>query len=174
MKKFALILILTLISTNVFAGTKVAIVDWKEIIEKSTATASLRRQIVTEHEKLKKEFERNSVQFKKEEQGLIQQKAVLSQEAFKEKVIAFKKKILAQDKAMQQKITAVDNKGKQALKEVKEVISKIVKEVSKSKDIDLVIPKASTIYSVDKLYITSDIIEELNQKLPDVKVQLGK
>jgi len=172
MKTLALILVL--FSSTVFAGTKIAVVNMKEIMGKSTAVASINRQIVIKQKPINKEFEKKNAAILKESQKLTKQQKILSKEAFMQKVKAFRKKTSKAEKEMNAKLKKLKQGVQKSFLEVNRSISQIVRNISQSKNIDLVFPKDTTMYANEKLEITDEVIELLNKNLPDLTLEIAK
>lgn len=149
---------------------KVAVLDVERILRESTAAAEIRSQIDTFRQSFQSELTGEEEQLRAEEQELRRQRAILAPEAFDEKRKGFERRVTEVQRSVQQKRRALDRSFRVAMNEVREEIIAIVAELSQERKFNIVMDKSQLVYFATPLEITNTVMEQLNKRLPTVKV----
>jgi Skp family chaperone for outer membrane proteins len=161
-------------STAWAAESKIAIVDSREIIEKSQAVKSIRDQVNKEAENFKKQFAQKEKELKKKFQDLEAQKAQLSQAAFSEKETQLVKEADEVRKKGHEDRTKLDKAFSEAMTQVENKFSEIIQAKAKKDSYSVVFFKINTVYNDEALEITEQVLKDLDKALPKVAVKFDK
>lgn len=159
-----------LASTTVYAGEKIAIVAIQQIIQKSAAAESIRKQLQDQRDSYQKEITKQEESLHKKDQELAGQKSLMAPEAFREKVLSFKKEVSSVQDSVQKKRLSLDRAYNNAIKKVQTQAIKIVEEISEDKGITVAIQSSQILFFKEGLDISEDVLAELNKRLPSVEI----
>ena len=151
-----------------------AVIDMKAVLSKSTAFATLQKEIQSLEQTYKKEIKNEEEKLKKEQENLIAQKAVLSEEEFKGKENLFKQKV----NKIQSKVEKIRRDLESAMAKGMQVIQqeavKHMKEIAAKEGYLLVFDANTTIISADRINISNIVADKLNKSLPKITVEKKK
>ena len=105
-----------------------------------------------------------------EEKKLIQQKKIISGEEYKKKVSELRKKVSALQKERESLLQNVARQRAEARKTLLKNLNPILKNYMQKNNVRVVIDKKSILLADETLDITKIIMEELNKKLKNIKL----
>jgi len=176
MKNLFFVLIISIAMIGLFAPThlmaaeKIAIVDIKMIVENSLAAKNIHKQIDAKRESFQAEVSKEEDALRKKDQDLLKQRDIVSKEAFDQKATEFRTDVIEAQRLVQSRRVQLENAFIRAMKEVKDSTLEIISDLAKDKGFRLALPKSQTLYSDNVLEISSDVLKELNRRLPTVKI----
>lgn len=155
--------ILLFMAGNVFADTKIAVIDISKIIAESPQVAAAKAQLKKQFDPREQEivdaqktlradvdnYSKNSPTMKSDEAKTAQQKIMDEQKKLQDMESKFQNDLSTEQNSVMQKI----------MKKVESITTKIAED----KKYDLVVTKMSAAYSNPKLDITSDVIDEMKK-----------
>ena len=164
MKKYIFFFYLMLLT---FANSeqKIAYIDMKEILNKSSAGVNITKEIEDKIKAENKKYNLIEEQLKKEEKDLSQKKNILSKEEFDKKLTSLKKKV---DKYNKDKNNSINSLNQLKIEKTTSLISKInpiIANYAADKNISIIIRKDSMIMGKTELDISSDIIKLINKNI---------
>ena len=171
MKKIIILLFLFLSSQQSLLADTPYFLDFKLILNKSDAGKQAQNFLKNKLEKGIKSLKEKENQIQEEEKKIIQQKKIISAEEYKNKVTALRKKVSSLQK---ERTTLLDSVAKQRLKARNELLKNlnpIIQKYMKDKNIRMVIDKKSLLLADEKLNITTDILDLLNNKLKSINLK---
>ena len=151
-----------------------AVIDMKVVLSKSSAFATLQKEIQNLEKNYKEEIQNEENLLKKEQEKLLAQKSVLSAEEFKEKEDTFKQKvnkIQGKVEKIRRELESTMAKGMQIIQQ--EAV-KHMKEIAKKEGYLLVFDANTTVISADRINISNIVVDKLNKSLPEIKVEKKK
>ena len=154
---------------NVF-NAKIAIVDVQSILEHSFAMQSIRKSIDTISQNIQNDISKKELQLKKIEEELIKKREALSEAAFEKEVNEFNKKVSAAQKNIQDRKTRLEQAHAEAVSALHNVTIEIISTIAKKNNLNLVLPSSQVLFASNELNITPEVIQQLNTKLKDIKV----
>tara|TARA_B100000767_G_C19628823_1_gene477322 strand:- start:134 stop:667 length:534 start_codon:yes stop_codon:yes gene_type:complete len=173
-KKFSIYLIAFFIffcSNIVVSDNNIYYVDIDYLLNNSLAGKSIIIGLNKKTEFNKKNFEENEKSLKKEETSIISKKNILSENEYLKEVQLFKKKVedykLSRNKTINQ-ISKIKNDAQRTLIQS---LTPILKDYAKKNSISYIIPRTNIIIGKKELDITNSILEILNSKIKDIKLQ---
>ena len=158
-------------SNSVLADNNIYYVDIDYLMNNSLAGKSIIIKLDEKTEFNKKKFEESEKNLKKEEISIISKKNILSENEYLKEVQLFKKKVedykLSRNKTINQ-ISKIKNDAQRTLIES---LTPILKDYAKKNSISYILPKQNIIIGEKKLDITNSILEILNLKIKNIKLQ---
>jgi outer membrane protein len=173
-KKFTIYLtaLFILFYTNiVLSDNNIYFVDIDFLMKNSLAGKSIIIKLDKKNKFNQKKFEESEKSLKTEEETLISKKNILSEKEYLKEVKLFKKKIedyrLFRKNAINQ-ISKIKNDAQITLIES---LTPILTDYAKKNSISYIIPKQNIIIGKKELDITNSILEILNSKIKNIKLQ---
>ena len=156
--------------TNSFAENKVVYIDMNMILNKSKVGAFVEEELTKLHETKLEGFKKTEENLKKKEIDLISKRNILAKNEFDAKV-----KLLNEDAQKYQAerrkwFDDIAVKRNTARDEVLKSLDPIITNYFENNQISLILYKRNIAIGNSELDITDKIIDELNTKLPSVKL----
>ncbi len=156
--------------TNSFAESKVVYIDMNKILNKSEVGDFVEKELTKLHETKLKDFNKTEENLKKKEIDLISKRNILARNEFDTKV-----KLLNEDAQKYQAerrkwFDDIAVKRNKARAEVLKSIDPIITDYFEKNQISLILYKRNIAIGNSELDITDAIIDELNTKLPSIKL----
>lgn len=153
----------------------IAVINYAQAVHESKAGQSLREQFDKQRAVYEKEIKSAETKLEEAQQELMQQQAVLSPEAFARKRQEFQQQASELQRKAQDRKRSLDQMRDNGLRQIETVLREILGEMVKERGYDIVMnagPGAGTIVMASKeLFITSEVMERLNKKLPAVTIK---
>ena len=147
---------------------KIIIVDINSLIANSKAGQSIKSKLKEEKDSLVKQFKKKEEDLKKQEQKLVSQKNVLSEEEFRIKVKTLNEKINLYKKEKKTKLDEVAKNRNKRVSILLEAINELLIDYSTKNSITLVVDKKYTIISKNEIDLTNVILDSLNEKIKKI------
>jgi len=152
----------------------IALINYSSILQNSKAGKSVTDQVVERRETYLAEIKKVQTELEQEAKELEQQQSVLAQDVFEGKVKEFRRKQRQAKQTENGYRRALDQMQANGRRAIEEELDKILQAVAEERGIDIVM-KAGTPNSVilkarKELFITEDVIKELDAKLPKVTI----
>ena len=171
MKKILVSILLSiLISIPVYSSEKIVYLDVEKIMQQSVAGKSIIAQLKKKREESISKFKKIEKDIIDKEKKLISQKNVLSKEEFESKIIELRKDISNYQKDRNKTSNEI---GKSRIKATTKLITKltpILEEYSKKNSIRIIVQKKNIVMGKKEDDITKDILELVNQKVKNIKL----
>jgi outer membrane protein len=164
------ILIILLFSSISYANSNIAVLDVKKIISESIAAKKASQKLKAKLSEYQLEIDLKSNKLKKEQEKLLEQSALLTQEALQSKQAEFVEKIKSLELEVNKKKENLDIINLKVISEIEKNIDEIVQNIAKKENINLILSKAELIYVNNIKDITDTVIDKLNDKLVEIKI----
>ena len=151
---------------------KILVVDFDRVSRESLVGKDISAQFESNRVGLEQRARTVQQQLTAEQGDLEQQRSIISQDAFQERVRAFQQKAQQQQNQLQQLTNQARQAMQQANLEVQRVLRPIVKEVMDRHGANMVLDKALVSQHAAGLDVTTEVIEKLDQAMPSFQVQL--
>ena len=156
--------------TNSFAENKVVYIDMNKILNESKVGAFVEKELTKLHEVKLNGFKKTEENLKKNEIDLISKRNILARDEFDTKV-----KLLNEDAQKYQEerrkwFDEIAAKRNSARAEVLKTLDPIISDYFEKNQISLMLYKRNIAIGSNELDITNTIIDELNTKLPSIKL----
>jgi Skp family chaperone for outer membrane proteins len=156
--------------TNSFAENKVVYIDMNKILNKSKVGAFVEKELTKLHETKLEGFKKMEEDLKKKEIDLVSKRNILARNEFDSKV-----KLLNEDAQKYQAerrkwFDEIAVKRNKARVEVLKYLDPIITNYFEKNQISLILYKRNIAIGNSELDITDSIIDQLNIKLPSIKL----
>jgi Skp family chaperone for outer membrane proteins len=150
----------------------IGFLDVRLLLNESKAAKSIRPQMERLQKDLQREIRDREGALRKSEQELLNQRTILSPDAFAKRRRDFDKRTREEQLEVQARKRAIDRAFSVALNEIRISFLQIAKDVATEKKINIVMAKSAVLMSMNNLEITAETLKRLNQKLPKVTVKV--
>jgi Skp family chaperone for outer membrane proteins len=130
----------------------------------------VRQQIEAKRTEYQKELTRQEDELRKESEHLQRQQSTLSAEAFKAKGRELQAKVNHYERDLQSKRQALERSNAEALKQVDEVVKKIIFDIAKERKVNLVLQRNELLLYDPAFDVTDQILQKLDEQLPTLTV----
>ena len=170
-KKLLLTTVLLLAFLTNISYATTAFIDFKKVLNTSTAGAEAQKILQKKIESQANKFNKEEKEIRKEETQIISQKKLISGEEYKKKVQLLRARAAKMQKNRQTELSKIaktrDDAKVQLLKKLNPIISSYMKE----KKIRIVLDKKAVLLGDVNLDITSPIIKLLNKDLKSLIIK---
>ena len=164
MKKYIFFFYLILLT---FANSeqKIAYIDMKEILNKSSAGVNITKEIEKKIKTENKKYNSIEEQLKSEEKDLSQKKNILSKEEFDTKVLLLREKMNTFNKEKEQTFLNYEKEKKKKLNNFFSKITPLIEIYVKENSINIVLNEKNLFIASRNFDITNQIIEIVNNNI---------
>ena len=154
-------------------ATVAAVIDYQRILEEAKAAQSIAAQIESRRRTFQDEISREEQRLREADQAFAKQRSLLTPEALSEKRRAFEQEVAEVQQLVQQRRRTLDRASAQALNEVDKALIEIVTGIARERGITLVLQRSQVLFFANAIDLTEEVLVELDQRLPDVRVPQG-
>ena len=169
--KFFVVTFLLLICTHVSAEQKIAYLDMKFVLNNSKAGKGAQDFLQKSFKENQKKFSDTENALKKEENGLLAQKTILTKEEYQKKTDNLRKKVIDYQSQRRLSLEKITTQRAEARQKLLEILDPILKTYTEENNISLVIDKKDVLVGNTDLDITNIIVKKLNKKLPSLSLK---
>lgn len=159
-----------LFSFNAFAGS-IAVLDVEKIVKESSAMRDIQSKVTKKQDDYQKEVTKKQKELETEQKKLEGKKDILAKEAFEKEMKKFDGKIDDLKTFVDKKQNSLKKASMDSMGKVNDKIKDIIAEISKEKDIDLIVPTSQTLFYKDEMDISAEVLKRLNKKITKVDVK---
>ena len=156
--------------TNTFAEDKVVYIDMNRILNESKVGSFVEKELTESHEEKLDKFKKTEEELKKDEIELISKRNIMAREEFDKKAKFLNDKAQIYQNERRQWFDEISEKRNNARTEVLKSLDPIITDYFEKKQISLILYKRNIAIGNNELNITDKIIDELNIKLPSIKI----
>jgi outer membrane protein len=170
-KKFITLLALySFISLNASAG-EIGILDVEKIVKESSAMRDIQGKVSKKQDEYQKDVTKKQSSLEAEQKKIESKKNVLSKEALEKESQAFEKKVEDLKTFVEKRQNSLKKASLDGMSKVNDKIKDIIAEISKEKNLDVIIPSQQALYYKDELDISAEVLTKLNKKITKVDVK---
>jgi outer membrane protein len=162
------ILVLTSFSAN--AGG-VGVLDVEKIVKESAAMREIQNKVSKKQDEYQKEVTKKQTTLEAEQKKIEGKKNVLSKEAFEKESQTFEKKVDDLKAFVEKRQNSLKKASLDGMSKVNDKIKDIIADISKEKDLDIIVPASQALYYKDELDISAEVLSKLNKKITKVDVK---
>ena len=173
MKYIVKIIVITYLifgTTNAFAEDKVVYIDMNKILNESKVGIFVEKELTKTHEAKLDDFKKTEEELKKEEIDLISKRNVMARADFDKNVKILNEKAQEYQTQRRQWFDDISQKRNKARAEVLKSLDPIMTDYFEKNNISIILYKRNVAIGTSELDITDKIIDELNKKLPSIKL----
>ena len=156
--------------TNSFAENKVVYIDMNRILNESKVGIFVEKELTKIHNAKLDNFKQIEEKLKKEEIALISKRNIMAREDFDKKVKVLNEEAQKYQDERRKWFDGITVKRNNARAEVLESLDPILTEHFEQNQISIMLYKRNIAIGSSELDITDTIIDELNKKLPSIKL----
>ena len=150
------------------------VVDLEGVLEHSKAGLSVTAQLTAHNKVFEKEHVRQEEKLKQMQQDLQQQRSTLAQDAFEQKYNDFQQNVRQWQQAEQLNEQALGQATEVARDKTLVVIKDIIGKIVLERHANLVLLKSAVPFYADAYDISQEVLDQLDDKLPTLKVVVPK
>ncbi|WP_321391471.1 OmpH family outer membrane protein [Emcibacter sp.] len=150
----------------------IAVIDGRRITMDSAAGKDIRRQLDVIRQKFQAEIVAKETELKKEEESLSNQRSLVPKEVYEQKVVEFRGKVADMQRDAQEKNRQLEVALVNAQNKLQSALTPIYQKIIKERGANMIIDKSLVVEHAAALNVTDEVIEQLDQVLPAVKVEL--
>lgn len=150
---------------------KIGIVDFRFILKKSNAMKILGEKFISLENEMNKKIKSKQAYLKNKELNITKQKKDLSTLEYKNKIDLFKSEVLKIQKQFKEERLILNNSFKNIQNDLKDMLAKVIKNVSIEKKINVVLLKENVfLYNNASLDITDEVLQIFNERTKSLKI----
>ena len=146
-------------------------IDMEYLMNNSLAGISIIKKLDVQNRSIQKTFQETEKNLKNEEKNIISKKKILSEQEYLKEVQLYRKKIESYKSLRNKSINDISTIKNNAQKKLIDSLTPILAEYSKKNSISYIIPKQNIIIGKSELDLTKIILEILNSKIKNIKLQ---
>jgi len=150
---------------------KIAVVDVQQILDKSTATEGVKKEIEKRRAEIQKEMTGYENELRKKDEELAKQQKTLSEKDFAQKRQDFEKRVAEVQMKLEVLKVQLEQAFDAARQDVYQAFLKSSDKVKAEVGANMVLYKEQVILADNGFDITSQVLSTLNKDLPSVKVK---
>ncbi len=156
--------------TDSFAENKIVYIDMNKILKESQVGIYVEKELTKIHETKLNNFKKTEEKLKKEEIGLVSKKNIMAREEFNKKVKLWTEETQKHQIVRRKWFDDMTERRNKARAEVLKSLDPIITEYFKQNQISILLFKRNIAIGTSDLDITDTIIDELDKKLPSIKM----
>ena len=153
-----------------FAEDKVVYIDMNKILNKSKVGIFVEKELTKDHEAKLENFKKTEEELKKEEIDLISKRNVMEREEFDNKVKLLNEQAQNYQEERRKWFDNITERRNKARAEVLKTLDPILTDYFQQNQISIMLYKRNIAIGTSELDITDKIIDELDKKLPSIKL----
>ena len=153
---------------------RVGTIDISAVLRASEATEKVRRLLDGKRAEFKEEFAQKEAELVLKEQELQSKRDIMSQDAYRNEVQIFQNDVAEIQRQIQFRRQSLDNAFQQAQDKIRQLALKIVTEIANERRLDFVLNKDNVLVFRNKLDITQNVLEVLNERTKNARLELDE
>lgn len=153
---------------------RVGTIDISAVLRASEATEKVRRLLDGKRAEFKEEFAQKEAELVLKEQELQSKRDIMSQDAYRNEVQKFQNDVAEIQRQIQFRRQSLDNAFQQAQDKIRQLALKIVTEIANERRLDFVLNKDNVLVFRNKLDITQNVLQVLNERTKNARLELDE
>ena len=163
---------LSLISNDI-EFNKIGIVDFRKILRNSNSMKILGNKFIIAEKKMSQKLNLKQIILKKKEKKLLKEKTKMAADKYNLKLKLFKQEVFEIQKNDKKERLILNNSFQKIQKKLKDLLAKIIKDISMKKNINIVLLKENIFLSNDQnTDLTSEALKSFNKKTKNMKIKI--
>ena len=160
-----------LISNN-FEFNKIGIVDFRKVLRTSNSMKILGNKFITVEKKMNEKLNQKQVILKQKEKELLKQKNLVSIKKYNSMIKLFKEEVFEIQNNNKEDRLILNNSFQKIQKNLKDLLAKVIKEISMEKNINIVLLKENIFLLNDQSTdLTNEVLISFNKKTKNMKIK---
>ena len=153
---------------------RVGTIDISAVLRASEATEKVRRLLDGKRAEFKEKFAQKEAELVLKEQELQSKRDIISQDAYRNEVQKFQNDVAEIQRQIQFRRQSLDSAFQQAQDKIRQLALKIVTEIANERRLDFVLNKDNVLVFRNKLDITQNVLEVLNERTKNARLELDE
>ena len=150
---------------------KIGIIDFRFILKRSNAMKILGKKFLSLENKINQKIKQKQNYLKIKEEDIKKNKKNLSDIEYKNKIKLFKEEVFQIQKKHKQERSLLNKSFQKIQKDIKDILAKIIKDVSIRKNINIVLLKENVfLFNNKNIDFTNEVLELFNNKTKSMKI----
>ena len=159
--------------SNDIEYNKIGIVDFRKILRNSNSMKILANKFIIAEKKISQKLNLKQIMLKKKEKKLLKEKTKLAADKYNLKLKLFKQEVFEIQKNDKKERLILNNSFQKIQKKLKDLLAKIIKEISMTKNINIVLLKENIFLLNDQnTDLTSEALKSFNKKTKNMKIKI--
>ena len=152
---------------------KIGIVDFRYILKKSNAIKVLGDKFILFEKKINEKIKLKQKELKIEEKKIFSRKNKLTDADYKNKLNSFKSEVFEVQKKYKEDRLILNNSFQTLQKKLKDLLAKVIKDVSKKREINVVFLKENVfLFNDPSIDITNEVLDLFNKKTKSMSITI--
>ena len=152
---------------------KIGIVDFRYILKKSNAIKVLGDKFILFEKKINEKIKLKQKELKIEEKKILSRKNKLTDADYKNKLNSFKSEVFEVQKKYKEDRLILNNSFQTLQKKLKDLLAKVIKDVSKKREINVVLLKENVfLFNDPSIDITNEVLDLFNKKTKSMSITI--
>ena len=139
-----------------------------EVMHASTAAQEVERTIGGRRAKLTQDAQKEQAAWRDMQQALVNERAKLNAEQIRTRERALQDRITTAQRQFRERNRIIQEEGQYALGQIEQTLISVIRQVSESRGMNLVLHRQQVALNVNEFDITAEVANELNKILPHV------
>jgi len=162
-------------NTNIYKKVdvnKIGIVDFRQILRNSDAMKNLSKEFISSEKVLNKKLNIKKKLLKEKEKKILSLKNKIPIEDYNNKFKEFKDYVFIVQKTDNENRLILNKSFQSIQKKIKDLLAKVIKEISIKKKINIVILKENIfIFNDDSIDITLEVLKVFNKRIQNISIK---
>ena len=157
--------------SNNDVNNRIGIIDFRYILKSSNAMKLLGNKFLTLEKEINEKIKQEQIFLKQKEETLKKNKNNLTELEYKKRVKLFKKQVFEIQKKYKDERAVLNKSFQNIQKDIKDLLAKIIKDVSINKNINVVLLKENVfLFNNQSIDFTNEVLELFNNKTKSMKI----
>ena len=157
--------------SNNDVNNRIGIIDFRYILKSSNAMKLLGNKFLTLEKEINEKIKQEQIFLKQKEETLKKNKNNLSELEYKKRLKLFKKQVFKIQKKYKNERAVLNKSFQNIQKDIKDLLAKIIKDVSINKNINVVLLKENVfLFNNQSIDFTNEVLELFNNKTKSMKI----
>ena len=159
--------------SNDIEYNKIGIVDFRKILRNSNSMKILGNKFIIAEKKISQKLNLKQIILKKKEKKLLKEKTKMAADEYNLKLKLFKQEVFEIQKNDKKERLILNNSFQKIQKKLKDLLAKIIKDISMKKNINIVLLKENIFLLNDQnTDLTSEALKSFNKKTKNMKIKI--
>ena len=159
--------------SNTVNVDKIGIVDFRYILKKSNAIKVLGDKFIFYEKKINEKIKLKQKELKIEEKKILSRKNKLTDADYKNKLNLFKSEVFEVQKKYKEDRLILNNSFQTLQKKLKDLLAKVIKDVSKKRKINVVFLKENVfLFNDPSIDLTNEVLDLFNKKTKSMSITI--
>ena len=157
--------------SNTVEINKIGIIDFRFILKRSNAMKILGKKFLSLENKINQKIKQKRNYFKKKEEDIKKNKSNFSEIEYENNLKLFKEEVFQFQKQYKKERSLLNKSFQKIQKDIKDILAKIIKDVSIKKNINIVLLKENVfLFNNKNIDFTDEVLELFNNKTKSMKI----